>query len=65
MDAVTVTDLVRMMANRELKDHFPKRRVEPGADARAFQAEAGARARENRRPAVKVRDHGFSAFFST
>jgi ribose transport system ATP-binding protein len=29
---VTVTDLVRMMANRDLKEHFPKRRVAPGPD---------------------------------
>ena len=29
---VTVNDLVRMMANRDLKEHFPKRRVAPGAE---------------------------------
>jgi ribose transport system ATP-binding protein len=29
---VTVGDLVRMMANRDLKEHFPKRRVAPGAE---------------------------------
>ena len=32
LSEVTVNDLVRMMANRELKDHFPKRRVAPGAE---------------------------------
>ena len=29
---VTVDGLVRWMANRDLTDHFPKRRVEPGAE---------------------------------
>ena len=29
---VTVDGLVRLMANRDLTEHFPKRRVEPGAE---------------------------------
>jgi ribose transport system ATP-binding protein len=29
---VTVAGLVRMMANRDLSEHFPKRRVEPGPE---------------------------------
>ena len=29
---VTVEDLVRLMANRDLTEHFPKRRVTPGAE---------------------------------
>ena len=32
IDQVSVTELVRMMANRELSDHFPKLRVERGAE---------------------------------
>jgi ribose transport system ATP-binding protein len=28
--AVSIAELVRLMANRELTEHFPKRRVEPG-----------------------------------
>jgi ribose transport system ATP-binding protein len=32
LSGVTVDELVRMMANRDLKEHFPKRRVEPGAE---------------------------------
>jgi ribose transport system ATP-binding protein len=30
--AVSLPELVRLMANRELKDHFPKRRVPPGEE---------------------------------
>jgi ribose transport system ATP-binding protein len=30
LSEVTVDDLVRLMANRDLKEHFPKRRVTPG-----------------------------------
>ena len=29
---VTVPELVRLMANRDLSEHFPRRRTEPGAD---------------------------------
>jgi ribose transport system ATP-binding protein len=29
---VTVNELVRLMANRDLSEHFPRRRVAPGAD---------------------------------
>jgi ribose transport system ATP-binding protein len=32
VDKVSVPELVRLMANRELSDHFPKRRVERGAE---------------------------------
>jgi ribose transport system ATP-binding protein len=32
IDRVTVPDLVRLMANRDLSDHFPKVRVERGAE---------------------------------
>jgi ribose transport system ATP-binding protein len=32
LSEVTVGDLVRMMANRDLKEHFPKKRVAPGAE---------------------------------
>jgi ribose transport system ATP-binding protein len=32
LSEVTVADLVRMMANRDLTEHFPKRRVAPGAE---------------------------------
>ena len=32
LSEVTVAELVRMMANRDLKEHFPRRRVTPGAE---------------------------------
>jgi ribose transport system ATP-binding protein len=32
LSAVTVDALVRMMANRDLTEHYPKRRVEPGPE---------------------------------
>ncbi|HEX6216538.1 MAG TPA: sugar ABC transporter ATP-binding protein, partial [Vicinamibacterales bacterium] len=32
LSEVTVDALVRMMANRDLTEHYPKRRVEPGAE---------------------------------
>jgi ribose transport system ATP-binding protein len=32
IDQVTVPELVRLMANRDLSEHFPKVRVEPGAE---------------------------------
>ena len=32
LSEVTVDELVRLMANRDLKEHFPKRRVTPGKE---------------------------------
>ena len=38
IDQVTVAGLVRMMANRDLSEHFPKRRVEPGPELLRVEA---------------------------
>jgi ribose transport system ATP-binding protein len=38
IDQVTVTELVRMMANRDLSEHFPKVRVEPGPELLRVEA---------------------------
>jgi ribose transport system ATP-binding protein len=38
IDQVTVAELVRMMANRDLSEHFPKVRVEPGAELLRVEA---------------------------
>jgi ribose transport system ATP-binding protein len=38
IDQVTVAGLVRMMANRDLSEHFPKLRVEPGPELLRVEA---------------------------
>src|SRR5207342_624829 len=38
IEQVTVTELVRMMANRDLSEHFPKVRVEPGPELLRVEA---------------------------
>jgi ribose transport system ATP-binding protein len=38
IDQVTVTELVRMMANRDLSEHFPKVRVAPGPELLRVEA---------------------------
>jgi ribose transport system ATP-binding protein len=51
--AVSVSELVRLMANRELKEHFPKRRVEPGEEV--LRADGIARGKALRGVSLRLR----------
>ena len=43
LSAVTTDQLVRLMANREVREHFPRRRANPGSELLRLDAISGAR----------------------